>query len=264
LHWRGRCGLAAWRILTGPALSLAAARRTDGRQEDGGFNFLTQTGYIVAECSSEVRVSSIPASAAPADIVGYSIVLVGQFDPGQAQPSLLAKAGLLDEGDLSDLTYDMLVKDLVIAKLPWIVFTIERTKLTALTTLQFPVAEPVRDFVLDLIELMPSKRYTALGINRDTHMPLQSRELYQALLDKLAGSPERDSLADDVYEGALLRPVPLTLSIQGRRDDGARGTVTVRLEPSLQISPGSRSRFLWPSELGAPQEYYPVVRPRVP
>lgn len=183
-------------------------------------------------------MSSIPASAAPADIVGYSIVLVGQFDPGQAQPSLLAKAGLLDEGDLSDLTYDMLVKDLVVAKLPWIAFTIERTKLAALTTLQFPVAEPVRDFVLDLIELMPSKRYTALGINRDTHMPLRSRELYQALLDKLAGSPNRDSLSDDVYEGALLRPVPLSLTIQGQRDDGARGTVTVRVEPSLQVFPG--------------------------
>jgi hypothetical protein len=61
-------------------------------------------------------------------------VLVGQFDPGQAQPSLLAKAGLLDEGDLSDLTYDMLVKDLVVAKLPWIAFTLTLAALVSEAT----------------------------------------------------------------------------------------------------------------------------------
>lgn len=60
----------------------------------------------------------IPAAKAPTDVVGHSIVLVGKFDPMFIQPSALLQNGLLSEPDLNSLSYDLMMKDLSILKLP--------------------------------------------------------------------------------------------------------------------------------------------------
>jgi hypothetical protein len=198
-------------------------------------------------------VSIVTAAAAPTDLVGHSIVIVGTFDPSRMQPGELVKNGLFDEADLSGLTYSMILQDIVVGSLPWISFTVEREKLTATTTLTSPAAEPVRDFVLDLIELMPARQYSALGINRDTHLPLHSKDDLQALLDRLAAKMIRSSVPIDddarLSLGAphdarpnqwleiLVQPVLRTLSVQGNRDDGTSGSVTVRVEPSIRVLP---------------------------
>jgi hypothetical protein len=97
-------------------------------------------------------------------MTGYSIVLIGNFDPISAQPAKLIQNGLLDESDLNGLEYDVLLKDFAVARLPWIQFSIELEKFSVNTTLQSPAPEPIRDFVLDFAELMPNCRFSALGL----------------------------------------------------------------------------------------------------
>jgi hypothetical protein len=190
-------------------------------------------------------VSVIPAATAPADLVGYSIVLVGRFDPMSFQPSMLLKNGLLNEADLADLSYEMLFKEVCIIRLPWLVLTVEPQKLSAITTLQTPAAEPIRDFVLDFAEELPDGRFTALGINRDTHIAIKSNEHYEMLLERITASLSPFGLSKDGLERepldwhGILQPTVLrSIAFQGQRDDDTRGMALVRLEPSTRLSPG--------------------------
>jgi hypothetical protein len=195
---------------------------------------------------------AIPAANAPGDIIGHSIVLVGKFEPISAQPARLVRSGLLDQTDLGSLEYEIVMKELVFAKLPWMQLIIEQDKLTAISTLETPAGEPIRDFVLDFTELTPGKRFTALGINRDAHIALHSSEAYQNLFDRLIGLLSKNPLGlpDDALKdfptrpedfslhGSLIRPALRACTVQGERDDGMNGRVIVRIEPSTRLLPG--------------------------
>ena len=189
----------------------------------------------------------IPAATAPADLIGGSIVLVGQFEPLRAQPATLLREGLVDSADLAASSYEFLTKDFPLAILPWMVLTIELEKLTAMTTLQNPAVEPVRDFVLDFLEAMPQRRYTALGINWDNHIAVRSPEELQTLLDRVAAALAPFPIAEgnngvstesDPLVAKLLDPKLRSLVFQARRDDQVKGQLTIRIEPSTRVVPG--------------------------
>jgi hypothetical protein len=199
----------------------------------------------------EARVSMtlIPAATALTDVLGYSIVLVGKFVPTFIQPSMLLQNGLLTESDLSSLNYDLMMNDLSVLRLPWLQLSVEREKLSAMSTLANPAREPVRDFVLSLAELVANPRFTALGINRDTHIPINNLEEYSALLERLieivgdegASQPIDHEIEDFSFPdwgGSLHKPVLRSLAVQSHRDDNTQGMLTVRVEPSTRISPG--------------------------
>lgn len=175
---------------------------------------------------------------------GQSIVLVGKFDPISVQPSTLLKGGLLDETDLSSLSYEALFKEVAVLKLPWLILSVELEKLSALTTLQSPAGEPIRDFVVDFAELMPHKRFTALGINRDAHMPVKSSDQFHALLDRLSAlmsyglTEEEGKERPHDWPGGLIKPVLRSISFEGQRADGTKGMLIVRIEPSTRVIPG--------------------------
>ena len=166
-----------------------------------------------------------------------------------SQPSTLLQNGLLTVADLSSLNYDLMMKDLSVLRLPWLQLTVEREKLSAMTTLANPAGEPVRDFVLSLSGLVVNPRFTALGINRDTHIAINSPEGYSGLLERLMEITGREAPPDDVggqiddfyfpnWGGILLKPIPRSLTIQSQRGDNTQGMLTVRIEPSTLISPG--------------------------
>ena len=76
----------------------------------------------------------IVAAAAPADVVGTSIVLVGPADPTVLQPSNLLKIGALTEADLTELQYEIFAPEVTVAKLSWVRAIVERDKFMFSTT----------------------------------------------------------------------------------------------------------------------------------
>jgi hypothetical protein len=60
----------------------------------------------------------IPANSAPADMIGSSIVMTGPFDPMHLQPSYLAEHGLLSDGDLAEIRYQILAPEVSVLMLP--------------------------------------------------------------------------------------------------------------------------------------------------
>jgi len=167
----------------------------------------------------------------PGDINGTSIVLLGTFAPLHAQPAELLWKGLLNERDLAELRYDTAMQDLVIATLPWVRIIIERERLIDAATPQNPAAEPVRDFVIGLAELMPVRRVTAVGINRDQHFATPSEEVWHNIGNLLAPK-------DVLWDKLLKSPGMQLLSMRGERPDGERGFIVVKIEPSMVVPHG--------------------------
>ena len=174
---------------------------------------------------------TVPAAGAPADFVGTTIVLVGDFDPMQVQPSILLAAGLLGEDDLADLRYEVLAPEISVLKLPWMELIVEPSKLTAATTMGNPVGELVRDFVVGFCNMIPVKKLTAMGLNHDTHFGVSSEEAWHRVGDKLAPK-------DELWRKILRAPGMRSLTIKGERDSALPGYVNVKVEPSLRIQPG--------------------------
>jgi hypothetical protein len=181
--------------------------------------------------SERSTVVSVPAEAAPADLVGTSIVIVSAFDPMLLQPANLASNGLLAESDLAQLRYDILAPELSVLRLPWMQVILEPTKLSALSTPENPMAEPVRDFVFGLLDTLKIKHVTAVGFNHDTHFAVPSEEAWHKIGHLLAPK-------EAIWRKVLKDPGTLSLSIRGRRDDDLGGQVNVKVEPSLRIHPG--------------------------
>jgi hypothetical protein len=173
----------------------------------------------------------IAAAGAPADITGTSIVLVGVYNPMLLQPSKLLKTGALTDADLFELEYELIAPEVTVAKLPWVRAVVERDKLVFMTTIQAPAAEPIRDFLLDVVDLQPIKRFTALGINSDRHFGVSSSETWHKAGHRLV--PKKD-----LWNTFLKKAGMLGVTVRGERDDGARGSINVRVESSTQIHPG--------------------------
>jgi hypothetical protein len=173
----------------------------------------------------------LAAPNVPADLVGTSIMVRGKFDPLILQPSRLIENGLLDESDVSDLRYDVLTPDIAIAVLSWMKISVERDKILAASTLKSPAGEPVRDFFLGFLDIMPVKVCTALGINHERHFPARTEDLWHEVGHALAPK-------EAVWSKVMEKPGLLSLTIQGERQDEQKGKVNVKVEPSARIKPG--------------------------
>jgi hypothetical protein len=174
----------------------------------------------------------VPAATAPADLIGTSIVLIGPFDPKSIQPANLASNGLLSDADVVQLRYDVLAPEITIAQLPWMQLIIEPNKLTASSTIQNPIAEPMRDFVFSFCDTGAIKRFTALGINHDIHFAVSSQEVWHKIGHALVPK-------DNLWRKLTREPGTLSVAIRGQRDDDLPGSVTVKVEPSVRIHPGA-------------------------
>jgi hypothetical protein len=103
--------------------------------------------------------------------------------------------------------------------------------LTAVTTLENPIAEPVRDFVFGLYATVKTKHLTAVGLNHDTHFAVPSMEVWHKIGHLLVPK-------EQLWRNLLKDPGTLSVSIRGKRDDDLNGEINVKVEPSLRIHPG--------------------------
>lgn len=176
-------------------------------------------------------MTTVTAASAPADFVGTGIVLIGACDPLLFQPKSLVEKGLISETDASQLRYDILSQDITVLRLPWVQIVAETTKITATTTLEAPLGEPIRDFLLAYCDALPIRRFTAVGLNHDTHFGVPDEESWHKV---------GHTLAPKAFWAPLVgNPGMLSIAIKGSPEDGREhGAVNIRVEPSLRIKPG--------------------------
>jgi hypothetical protein len=170
-------------------------------------------------------------AADTADLTGNNIVLVGTFDPTLAQPATLLKEEIIRISDMPDMVIELLFPDAVSFRLPWMSALIETNRVMVTNTLTNPAPEPIRDFAVDLIDLMKSARIKAMGINTNHHFGTTGPDAINRLGHILAPK-------EKIWDTVLDRPLLLTMTIRGQRTGDIEGNINVRVEPSTRIEYG--------------------------
>ena len=166
------------------------------------------------------------------DRSGGSAVLAGSFNPAIFQPQWFAAQGLISRGE-ADAAEIQIVH-------PQVTQFNTETFYLQVTPEQFVLgskpnttAEPIRDLAVGTFYILEHTPITALGINRQMHIPMSSEAAWHRLGDKLAPK---------VAWSALLpaRPGMETLEISSPVPDRPAGTkINVRVQPSKQIQFGA-------------------------
>jgi hypothetical protein len=90
--------------------------------------------------------------------------------------------------------------------------------------------ELLRDLAVGTFKVLSHTPLRLLGINRHAHFKTRSREVWHAVGHQLAPK--------DIWRQVLEEPGMRSLTIEGRRQDGYRGAVYVKVEPSVRVDPG--------------------------
>lgn len=186
----------------------------------------------------------IAAQSAPTDFGGQSVVIGGAFDPMLFQPGFLSSEGLLSEGDLEQLAYQVMAPEITVMRLPWMQVIVEPNKLVASTTPESPLWEPVWDFIFAFFDATPSKMVSAVGLNYDTHFAVGSEETWHQIGHQLVPK-------EQLWDKILAKPGTASVTIRGVRDDELMGHLNVKVEPSLRVHPGVYVNFNDHMEFGA-------------
>jgi hypothetical protein len=162
-------------------------------------------------------------------IQGISIVLVGDFNPKIFQPAWFAAEHLIrvTEADAADIT--IINPEIVIFKLDWLEVQITSDRCSFITT-QDAYYEVVRDLCLGTFKLLRHTPIQKMGINRDLHFKMKSIEEWHAFGHKVAPK--------ELWNKTLKNPGLIGLSIEGVREDGLKGYIRVKVEPSRRAHPG--------------------------
>lgn len=166
---------------------------------------------------------------------GASIVLIGAFNPRIFRPEWFANVGALGSKEAAAAAVEIIHPDITIFSIEWLQMRVEQSRFQAATA--DPPLLRIHDLVLNIFKeyLTHTPIYQA-GINRSVHFPIGSsdeRDRIGGLLapkqpwgewgPKLSGQNER--------RGGL---TSLTMS-QTMREDGYRGRITARIEPSQKL-----------------------------
>jgi len=162
-------------------------------------------------------------------IQGISIVLVGDFNPKIFQPAWFSAENLIRVTEAEAADIKIINPEIVIFKLDWLEVQVTRDRCSFITT-QDAYYEVVRDLCLGTFKLLKHTPIQKMGINMDLHFKMRSIEEWHAVGHKVAPK----ELWNKTLKNAGLR----SLTIEGVREDGLKGYIRVKVEPSRRVHPG--------------------------
>jgi hypothetical protein len=168
-------------------------------------------------------------TAAEAEIEGMSVVLLGSFNPAIFQPAWFASENLISRDLTEAAEIGIVHRQMVTFTAGWfeIIVSEDRFSVASLTA---PSYDLLRDLVLGTFRLLRYTPIRAMGLNKDVHYRIESEEAWHAVGRKLA-PPEH-------WDTVLKHPGMRSLLIEGVREDGLKGHIQVKVEPSSRIHPG--------------------------
>ena len=162
-------------------------------------------------------------------IQGMSIVLLGDFNPKIFQPAWFAHENLIRAPEAEAADIKIINPEIVIFELEWLSVQITRDRCIFGTT-QEAYYEIVRDLCLGTFKLLRHTPIQKMGINRDYHFKMNSLEEWHAFGHKVAPK--------EIWNSILENPGLISLTIEGIREDGLKGYIRVKVEPSKRVHPG--------------------------
>lgn len=157
---------------------------------------------------------------------GATIVVRGSFNPAIFSPSWFRDQALIGATEYKAQQIEIITRDLAVFTLGWLTCHVTQDGLQLYTT-EPEEFERLKDAGLGVLRLLEHTPISALGINRDYHVTLDSREELHAIGDALAPK--------DVWADSLKLAGMRTLTIWGARTDAYSGHVQVNVEPSTRF-----------------------------
>lgn len=163
------------------------------------------------------------------EMQGISVVWLGDFNPKIFQPAWFAAEGLIRKQEAEEANIEIIHPEVVSFALEWLRLQVTRERFFVSTT-QEPYYEVVRDLVLGTFSLLRHTPVHKMGINTDMHFRMGSEDAWHAFGHRLAPK--------DLWQGILENPGMRSLTMEGRRPDGCKGSIHVKVEPSVRVHPG--------------------------
>src|SRR4051794_20894265 len=114
-----------------------------------------------------------------------SVVLVGKFNPSIFQPAWLAANKLIREGEAEAANIEVIHREVCVFTTDWLNLQVTQTRFAA-TAVDAVHQGELRDLVLGMFTLLEHTPFDKMGMNRDMHFKMDSREKWHAFGDLLA------------------------------------------------------------------------------
>lgn len=162
-------------------------------------------------------------------IDGVAIVIRGYFNPAIVSPGWLLAQELINADEFLEAKVPLVTPEFGQFETAW--FDGQVTKDTLqLSTVHATEFERLRDVAIGILSTLPFTPILALGINRQVHASVGSREEWHAIGDVLAPK--------EPWGDALHLPGTKSLTLWGVRQDLEGGRIHVTVEPSVRVPLG--------------------------
>jgi hypothetical protein len=160
------------------------------------------------------------------EIQGVNIVLRGNFNCAVFHPSWFVSQDLLRRQEAEAAKIELIHPQAAIFNIDWLELRVTENRFQV-STIQESYYEILRDLVVGVFRLLNHTPLSVMGINRNFHYGLESKESWHAVGDLLAPKQE--------WVDVLDKPGMRSLLIEGARPDDMDGYIRVKVEPSIRV-----------------------------
>ena len=183
----------------------------------------------------------MPVNAYNPERKQYSIVLIGEFNPGMFHPEWFCRNDILSREDVAFACADTNKYPLINTQQ---ITMFKTTQLTVkIETNRFQVVaekEPLvslKDFVVKCFDKLGSYVIKAYGFNYSAHYKIDSESKYQEIGDKLAPKEYWADLLGNDISGDDRKGGLCEIQMSEQKAD-EKGSISMLLQPSAQVKPG--------------------------
>jgi hypothetical protein len=156
-----------------------------------------------------------------------AVVIKGLFNAAIFSPQWFRDQNLVGSAEMATQQIDLITRDIALFRMGWLSCQVNPEGLQ-LSTSEPEEFERLRDAAIGVLRILAHTPISALGINRDVHLSVDSEEQWHKIGDVL--TPKT------IWEDSLSSPGMKNVTIWGARPDEYAGRVQVQVEPSARIS----------------------------
>lgn len=166
------------------------------------------------------------------ELEGFTIVLVGSFNPAIFHPLWFANNGLLPEVEAQAAKSHMVSPEITIFETEWFGIQVTQERF-AIDTADPTKTGSFRDLVLGTFAILEHTPITAMGLNCDRHYRMASDADWHLVGDYYVPKSSWSELFDETPRVGMR-----SLTIQGNRAVSGASRIYIKLEPSVKFQPG--------------------------
>lgn len=154
------------------------------------------------------------------------VVVRGFFNPPIFSPRWFLDQELIGATEFGDSEIEVITRDVARFRMGWLNFHADSEGIE-LSSTEPDEFERLRDATVGILMTLKETPISALGINRNSHLPIETIERFHQIGDALIPKEE--------WQSTLHLAGTRSATLWGARQDGYSGNIHVQVEPSLVV-----------------------------